>query len=1231
MLRPFLVSGMLCEERCASRVQSAARAVQGVEQASASFQDGMLLAGGSFLDLDLMSAIEESGYTIAKDGETGLQHSARFKFDTARTTQDRALQALSAIPGVTSARIVVSASGAELQCLLAPGLSAETVAASEKAFVAARPRFAAETLLRIEAIRPEEASVHEAAAAVASASLIDPRARAAHLRNALRSTPGVICARVDLKNGTANVRGTATLGELQEVLLRLGVRATLGVVTTSDDGPGSRPRSRATSTQSDSLDVGHMGDTRVTFSVTGMTCGACVATIERLLDELPGVVDAKVALLTERAEVLFNSKETTAEELRGEIEAVGYGATLVGIRQAGERKDRKDAVFFLAATGSSTADGLKSGLLSLPGVLNVETSSMPWPGFRVLSIAVSRSHHDDSGEGGGDSSDDGSDDDGSEDEVEGASQAAAQQGMAASAEPMATQSYVRVSYEAEIMGVRDVQDALQRLGTQPQLMAAASAGSNSLVAKQRAEARQLRKQLMLSLVFTLSAVAAMDLFPMWGPAKRLLESSTPWPNVSAGDMLQWLLATPVQFGSGRSFYVSAWKSLQIGALGMPFLVALGTSVSYGFAIASYIHAGFQHSTTAITYPDFFMTASMLITFVLVGKVLEAAAKRRTSSAIVKLMNIQTKTAVLLEPQEAGPAREREIPVELVQRGDLVRVIRGNRVPVDGHVEFGELHVDESIVTGESMPAHRALGDRVVGGTTVLDGAAHVRVTCVGEDTVLQQIVRLVEGAQMSKPPMQALADKIAGKFAVFITAFAAIVSIMWYILLKTGRASDAARYIPKSYSPAVAAFVFGVSSLVIACPCAIGLATPTAVMVGTGVGARLGILIKGGEALEMAHKVTAVVFDKTGTLTRGAPTVVEVVCMPGVDERQLMQLVGSAEANSEHPLASAMVQHARALFNGAALPEPSKFTALTGKGVDCQVLGRTVRVGSSNWLSKECGVDVSSLAERATLAASQGSIVVHCSVDGQLAGLVIIADPARPEAEATLAMLQDSLRVHVFMLTGDNSRTAQAVASRLGIPLGNVVAECLPSTKIQFVRKLQDQGEIVAFVGDGVNDSPALAQANVGIAIGQGTEIAMEAAGLVLMRDDLQGVVAAIDLSRAIMRTIYFNFAWALGYNVIALPLAAGALITVLHAVVPPFVASAAMAMSSVSVVCSSLLLLWYSPPSLGSGSGGMLGSWRRPSYQLVPAEVDEEKAAPRSALLASSSRGSASYGSVNI
>jgi Cu+-exporting ATPase len=648
----------------------------------------------------------------------------------------------------------------------------------------------------------------------------------------------------------------------------------------------------------------------------------------------------------------------------------------------------------------------------------------------------------------------------------------------------------------------------------------------------------------------------------------ILVLSLPWSPSFAGKLyLLWALATPVQFWAGLRFYRGAWGALRHRTADMNTLIAVGTSAAYFYSVVAVLFPGL-FAATGRGADVYFDTAAMIIALILLGRFLEARAKGQTSEAIKKLIGMQPKTALVVRD-----GNETEIPVDDVQVGDLILVRPGERVPVDGVIHQGYSAIDESMITGESIPVEKKIGDEVIGATINKTGSFKFEATKVGKDTTLAQIIRLVEEAQGSKAPIQRLADVIASYFVPIVIGIAIITFIIWYFV---------------GPAPALTfALLNFVAVLIIACPCALGLATPTAVMVGTGKGAEHGVLIRSAEALERSHQINTVLLDKTGTLTQGEPRVTDIVTIPSSSQEEVLQLAASAEHGSEHPLGEAI---SRAASERKLEISPiSDFTAIPGHGVEASVEGRKVLLGNLK-LIKDRGLSLNGFETEVERLWGKGKTVMFLGVDSQVMGIIAVADTLKPNAREALEELH-KMGIETVMLTGDNRRTAEAIAGEAGID--RVLAEVLPEYKAQEVKKLQEEGKIVAMVGDGINDAPALAQADVGIAIGTGTDVAMETGDITLISGDLGGIVTAISLSKRTIRTIKQNLFWAFAYNTVLIPVAAGILYLVfgntgvpsgLHFVLGdygflnPILAAAAMAASSVTVVLNSLRLRRFKP-----------------------------------------------------
>lgn len=636
--------------------------------------------------------------------------------------------------------------------------------------------------------------------------------------------------------------------------------------------------------------------------------------------------------------------------------------------------------------------------------------------------------------------------------------------------------------------------------------------------------------------FIISAILSLPL--LWTMVGHFSFTSFLYvPEILMNPWVQMLLATPVQFIIGKQFYVGAYKALRNGSANMDVLVVLGTSAAYFYSVYQAITMSETHHGPQL----YFETSAVLITLIILGKLFEAKAKGRSSEAIKKLMGLQAKTAMVLRDGE-----EREVLLEEVVIGDTIFVKPGEKIPVDGEVLEGSTAVDESMLTGESLPVDKTIGDALYGSTINSNGSIKMKATKVGRDTALAQIIKVVEDAQGTKAPIQRMADKISGIFVPIVVGIAILTFLVWFIWVEPG-----------NFTPALEVLI---AVLVIACPCALGLATPTSIMAGSGRSAEMGILFKGGEHLEQTQSIDTVVVDKTGTVTHGKPELTNVLLADGQDQEKFLALIGAAEKQSEHPLAQAIVQGIQE--KGIGLGQVQYFEAVPGYGIQATVSGQGVLVGTRK-LMEQYSIDVSAVMPQMESLESGGKTAMLAAINGEYAGLVAVADTIKDTSKGAIKRLQE-MGIRVIMMTGDNERTAQAIGKQVGVDA--VIAEVLPEGKADEVKKLQLAGKKVAMVGDGINDAPALATADIGMAIGTGTDVAMEAADITLIRGDLNSIAEAILMSRKTMRNIKQNLFWAFAYNTVGIPIAAIGLLA-------PWVAGAAMAFSSVSVVLNSLRL----------------------------------------------------------
>jgi Cu+-exporting ATPase len=822
----------------------------------------------------------------------------------------------------------------------------------------------------------------------------------------------------------------------------------------------------------------------IDLPIIGMTCASCVRNVERALSKVEGVADVSVNLAAERAHVVYDPQTLDLSALIHQLDSAGYGVAAATVELP-----------ITGMTCASCARTVERALSQVPGVLDAH-----------VNLATEK----------------------------------------------ATVRFVIGAARRS-----DLVKAVERAGYGVIDTSAADLPQDAERAARQAETARQRRLIIIGAVFTLPlfliSMARDVLMAAYMGGMTMAEMSQPGMATMHGvpPTLEWLLwsgwpyvflllATPVQLLLGRQYTLGAWKAARNRSANMDTLIAIGTWSAYLYSIAVLVGITFQ--IPALGDHVYFETGAVILTLVTLGKLLEARAKSHTSDAIRKLMSLAPKTAVLLRD-----GQEVVVPVEELTVGDLILVRPGESIPVDGVVVEGRSAVDESMLTGESLPVNKQVGSEVIGATINKNGRLVVEARRVGAETALAQIIRLVEQAQGSKAPIQRIADRVSGVFVPIVLVLAALTLLGWLFISQVGLTS---------------ALVNAVAVLVIACPCALGLATPTAIMVGTGRGAEMGILFKNSEALENAHRLQVIALDKTGTITKGEPSVTDVIPLNAnaIRGSDLLRLAASVERASEHPLAQAIVRAAQA--EQLPLAQPQRFEAESGRGVRAVVDDHEVIVGSPRYL-KELGCDLEELTPRVEDLEARGRTVVLVLVDGALAGIIGIRDTIKEgSAEAVAALRAQGLEV--VMITGDNARTAHAIAAEVGIE--RVLAEVLPHQKAEAVKQLQAEGKRVGMIGDGINDAPALAQADVGIAIGTGTDIAMEASDVTLVSGDLRGAARAVALSRATMRTIYQNLFWAFIYNILLIPIAMAGLLM-------PILAAAAMAFSSVFVVSNSLRL----------------------------------------------------------
>uniref|UniRef100_A0A8C2AA61 P-type Cu(+) transporter n=1 Tax=Cyprinus carpio TaxID=7962 RepID=A0A8C2AA61_CYPCA len=882
------------------------------------------------------------------------------------------------------------------------------------------------------------------------------------------------------------------------------------------------------------------------IQIGGMTCASCVANIERNLKNEHGVHSVLVALMASKAEVRYSPSIIDPQRIAEFIRELGFTASVM------ENYDGSDGTLELVVRGMTCAScvhKIESNLMKQKGIL-----------YASVALATNKAH---------------------------------------------------IKYDPEVTGPRDVIRWIENLGFTASLVKKDRPGSHLDHSR---EIQQWKRSFLISLFFCVPVMGMMIYMIIVDHQIDMSHHHNLLPGLSIMNLISFLFCIPVQFIGGRYFYCQAYKAVKHRTANMDVLIVLATTIAFTYSVVILLVAMIEGAK--VNPITFFDTPPMLFVFISLGRWLEQIAKSKTSEALSKLMSLQaTEATVVTLKDDMSVISEEQVDVELVQRGDVVKVVPGGKFPVDGRVIEGHSMADESLITGEAMPVTKKPGSTVIAGSINQNGSLLIKATHVGTDTTLSQIVKLVEEAQTSKAPIQQFADKISGYFVPFIVGVSVLTLVAW-ILIGFVNFPLVEKYFPgydKSISEAEAvirfAFQASITVLCIACPCSLGLATPTAVMVGTGVGAQNGILIKGGEPLEMAHKIQTVVFDKTGTITYGAPKVVQVKMLAEgnrMPRSKLLAIVGTAENNSEHPLGAAITKYCKQELGTESLGTCTDFQAVPGCGIRClvsntenllkrdDILGVmvcshqtrvgfrkptssfTVLIGNREWMRRNALQVRADVDEAMTEHEKRGRTAVLVAVDNELCAMVAIADTVKPEAELAVHTLT-AMGLEVVLMTGDNSKTARAIAAQVGIR--KVFAEVLPSHKVAKVEQLQLAGRRVAMVGDGVNDSPALAMADVGIAIGTGTDVAIEAADVVLIRNDLLDVVGSIDLSKKTVKRIRINFVFALIYNLVGIPIAAGVFMPV-GLVLQPWMGSAAMAASSVSVVLSSLLLKCYTKPS---------------------------------------------------
>ena len=893
-----------------------------------------------------------------------------------------------------------------------------------------------------------------------------------------------------------------------------------------------------------------MLNNKETYKIGGMTCASCAKAVERVTKKLDGVESSSVNIATEKLNIEYDKQKVSFDDIKLAIEKAGYkvikenntkslelkigGMTCAACAKAVERVTKKldgvekSNVNIATEKASIEYDSSKVKVSDIKSVIEKAGYSIIEENKKTLELKI-----------GG--------------MICAACAKAVERvtkkldGVENSSVNIATEK-ANIEYDSSKIKLSQIKSAIEKAG-----YSIIEEKKESLVDEDK-----LRKEKEMKTLFTKFIIAVGFSVPLFYIAMGPMISKPfgPWPVPSIIDpminplnyaLIQMILVIPVMI-AGYKFYVNGFKSLINRNPNMDTLVAIGTSAAFLYSA----YTTFKIATTTMEvnhghHQLYFESAGIIIALILLGKYLESRSKGKTGESIRKLMGLQPKTALIIKGN-----KEIEIPIEEVEVGDVIIVKPGAKIPVDGVVVEGHTSVDESMLTGESIPVEKNIGDNVTGASINKNGVIKFRAEKVGLDTVLAQIIKLVEDAQGKKAPIAALADKVSGYFVPTVIIIALISSLLWFV------------FGGKDLEFVLTIFI---SVLVIACPCALGLATPTAIMVGTGKGAESGILIKSGEALELAHKVDTVIFDKTGTITEGKPTVTDIITTNNIDENYLLQIASSAEKNSEHPLGEAIVKYGEK--NNIEFKKVEKFNAIPGYGIEVTIDKKVILLGNKRLMLNK-NIDLGDLEAKSDELASLGKTPMYISIDNTLGGIIAVADTVKDNSKKAIEKLHE-MGIKVVMVTGDNKKTADAIAKEVGIDI--VVSEVLPKDKSNEVKKLQEQGKFVAMVGDGINDAPALAQADIGIAIGSGTDVAIESADIVLIKSDLMDVPTSIKLSNETIKNIKQNLFWAFGYNTIGIPIAAGLLYIFGGPLLNPMFAAAAMSLSSVSVVTNALRL----------------------------------------------------------
>ncbi|MBI6872174.1 heavy metal translocating P-type ATPase [Clostridium aciditolerans] len=880
-----------------------------------------------------------------------------------------------------------------------------------------------------------------------------------------------------------------------------------------------------------------------TLKIEGMTCAACAKAVERVSKKLDGVTKASVNLATEKLSINFDESKVNIQDIQAAIEKAGYkalmeatnktlkieGMTCAACAKAVERASKKLDGVYEANVNFATEKLNVSFDASKVSVADIR-KAIEKAGYKAQAEAVNKTL-----------------------KIEGMTCAACSKavervtkkldGVLEANVNLATEK-LNVSFEPSKVKLSDIKKAIEKAGYKA-LEEETTVDTDK--EKKEKEIKALWNRFLVSAIFAVPLlIIAMG--PMIGEKLGYMPPPTidPMHHPQVFSIIQLLLVLPIMV-AGRKYFTIGFKALFKRSPNMDSLIAIGSSAAFIYSV----FAVYQILLGNLNYHLYFESAGTILALITLGKYLESVAKGKTSEAIKKLMGLAPKTATVIRED-----KELEIPIDEVEVGDIIVVKPGEKIPVDGEVTEGITAVDESMLTGESIPVEKNVGDKVIGASINKNGSIRYKATRVGKDTALAQIIRLVEDAQGSKAPIAKLADVISGYFVPVVISLATIAALAWYLYGETG----------------VFSLTIFISVLVIACPCALGLATPTAIMVGTGKGAEYGVLIKSGTALETAHRIQTIVFDKTGTITEGKPKVTDIITTEGTDESYLLQLAASAEKGSEHPLGEAIVKEAE--NREVELKKLGLFKAIPGHGIEVTIDNNRILLGNKK-LMDESNISLENLEEKSQVLAGEGKTPMYIALEGKLIGIIAVADTVKEHSKRAIEKLH-SMGIEVAMITGDNKKTAEAIAKQVGID--RILAEVLPQDKAKEVKKLQSENKKVAMVGDGINDAPALAQADIGIAIGSGTDVAMESADIVLMRSDLMDVVTAIDLSKKTIKNIKQNLFWAFGYNTLGIPVAMGILHIFGGPLLNPMIAALAMSLSSVSVLTNALRLKGFKP-----------------------------------------------------